>query len=219
MLLRRLIPLACVAWLGCDPNSEPVGEGPETGGGSDSTTSADTSTSGGSTSATSGASMSATSVGDSTPPGETGSLDVGTDETTGGAEVCQFEPTVIDFAESGKVLPQDVVDCGSLPLGSEAQAYQETQDCILASSSGGLAYYAFIELQGIDSEVWEAYSGSPGRAFAEARWFYDNYQGGEQLWSTTCTPTPNGDPSCVPGAEIGLCLTCEGESVQVCPVG
>ena len=160
-----------------------------------------------------------TSVGTTETPDDTDDtpLDIGTDDNTSGNEACEFEPRVIEFAESGKVLPQDVIDCGSLPLGSAAQAYQDMRDCVLTSGSGGLAYYAFVELQGIDSEVWDAYSGSPGFVFAEAKWGYDNYQGDEQVWMTTCTPTPSGDPMCVPGGEFGLCLTCEGEVVQVCP--
>ena len=209
--------------LGCDPKSESVGEGPESSSDSDPMTTAGSSTSGGSTS---GASMSSTSGGDpmtsvgtTEAPGETGNtkLDVGDDETTGGPQSCEFEPLVIEFAESGKVLPEDVVDCGSVPLGSDAQAYVDIQDCILESSSMSLAYYAFIERESIDSYYWNAYSGSPGLVYAEARWGYDDYFGDQQLWMTPCTIVSNGDPMCTPGPELGLCLTCEGKSMQVCP--
>ncbi len=226
MLIRRLLPLACILALGCDPDSEPVGEGPESDSGSDSMTTMGSSTSGDSTtgmpttagsasasgSSTSG-SDSMTSVGSSGFPDDTGGplLDVGDGETTGSPSECDLEALVCEMVENGKVLPEDVVDCGSVTLENSAEDYAAMRDCILDASESQLAYKGFAQLQGIDSEVWIAYGSLVGVVYGEHQWTYDNYQGAETIWMSTCPPVPTENPGCEPGPQIGLCLQCNGE--------
>lgn len=227
MLIRRLIPLTCVLVLGCDPSPEPVGEAEASGGASDSMTSSD-STTDDSQSGTTGSASDSISSGPPTSTtavtsmGTSGSsgfddlpLDVGGGTGTDTSSIpgdCALEPLVCEMVEGAKVPPDQVVDCGSVALGDAKDDYGELRNCILAASEEQQAYKGFVQLQGIDSEVWAAWGSIVGFAYTEHRWFYDNYQGNEMVSMSTCTPVPTEDPDCAPGPQ-GLCLDCaeEGE--------
>lgn len=232
MFIRRLIPLACVLVLGCDPSPEPVGEAEASGGDSDSMTSGDSTT--GDSTSLSGTTGSAGDSMSSGPPttGTTAVTSIGTSEGTDsddtedirldvGGETgtdtspipteCEFEPLVCAIVEGAKVLPEDVVDCGTVDLGSAGDDYGDMQSCILAASAKQQAYKGFAEVQGIDSEVWIAWGSIVGFVYSEHQWTYDNYQGDETIWMSTCTPVVS-NPDCAPGPKQGLCLTCAEET-------
>ena len=240
MLTRRLFPLACVLLLGCEPESEPVGEGQGSGRGS-----AGNSTSGGTEETSSGPADPTgddDSVGNTSGPrldvgaGSTGGCD---EEVDCGAcppnsidnhgcvdgeyvcdcipidSECNLEETVCESAENGKLPPEDVVDCGIANLKDTPEAYAAVRDCVLDSSAGQLGYKAFVQTQGIDSDVWTAYSSVVGFAYQEHTWNYDNYQGMETIWVSSCTPMPAANPGCEPGPALGLCIECLSEQPEV----
>lgn len=233
MSIRRLIPLACVLVLGCDPSPEPVGEAEASGGDSDSMTSGDSTT--GDSTSLSGTTGSAGDSMSSGPPttGTTAVTSIGTEGTDSddtedirldvGGETgtdtspmpteCELEPLVCAIVEGAKVLPEDVVDCGTVDLGSAADDYGDVQSCILAASAKQQAYKGFAEVQGIDSEVWTAWGSIVGFVYSEHQWTYDNYQGDETIWMSNCTPVVS-SPGCAPGPEQGLCLTCSEQTEQ-----
>lgn len=234
MLFRRLIPLACALLLGCDPAPEPVGEAEASDGESDSMSGGE-STTGGATSVSGSTGSASDSMSSGLPTTTTavtsfGSEGTDTDDTDdikldvgGGTGTstdtddipteCELEPFVCDVVENGKVLPEDVVDCGSVSLDDAADDYGEMQSCILAASAKQQAYKGFAELQGIDSEVWVAWGSIVGFVYSEQQWSYDNDQGVETIWVSTCTPVQS-NPDCAPGPEQGLCLTCSEETEQ-----
>lgn len=237
MRLRFFHSAAFLLAVGCDPASEPVGEGKASAGGSDSDTT---------TSTTSGGSMSSTTSGQ--PPGD--STDATSDEpdetgSSGGPlcdeevdcaacpagmthrgcvdgeylctcvpvdTACELEPMVCEVVEGGKVLPEDVVDCGTATVSDDVSVYEAVRDCVLDASQTSAAYKAFVQLQGIDSEVWSAYGAAVGVVYQELLWTYDDHFGNQTIWARTCTPTASSDATCVPGPEEGLCIVCENEA-------
>lgn len=212
MLARRLLPLACFVLFGCDPDSESVGVGPDsTSGGSGS---------GGSESSdgTTGGSISGTSMGGSTG-GSSGPDDTG-EASTGVLADCDLEAIVCEGLENGMVPPDEIVDCGSVELDDPPEAYQAVRDCILQASAAEQTYKGFAAVVGIDSQLVTGYSSTAGAEYVDHRWLSDIGLGFGSISEIDCPPNPviPDDPDCVPGPMSGLCLGCEGESVQVCAV-
>lgn len=123
---------------------------------------------------------------------------------------CDLEEIVCEMVENGKVLPKDVVDCGTVTLQDGAQGYADLHTCIVEASAQQAAYKGFAELQGIDSNVWVAYGSFVGFAYTEHVFHYDGggLAGGEFVDMRQCAPVPLDD--CVPGLS-SLCLFCESE--------
>lgn len=218
--------------LACDPDPEPVGEGPTSDGGSDSMSSttgdsADT-TDPSASGASNSESSSTTTEGETSPPtttattsgaptGGSGTTDsTETGETTDGPPAdCDIEELVCEHVENSKVLPEDIVDCGFAMIGDAPEVYMDVRECVLEASEGQQAYKAFVELQGIDSMVVAAYSSLVGFAYTEHYWLYDSM--GPTAARADCTPIPTEKPSCVPGPKGGLCLECDTKGALVCP--
>ncbi len=132
-------------------------------------------------------------------------------------EECNLEEIVCELVENGKVLPEDIVDCGTVLLADGDQAYADLHTCILESSANQVAYKGFAALPGIDSSVWVGYGSLVGFVYGEHVFHYDGggLAGGEFIDRRDCVPVALDD--CVPGGVSNLCLQCDSDDyVSVC---
>lgn len=113
-------------------------------------------------------------------------------------------------------------DCGLVdPWNDTLEAWQAAQACALAAASGQQPFKLITILQGIDSEVGQAYVGQAARSYAISTLFFD----GDPCGGGGCGPVVN-ISSCagltaVPGCTVepgNVCLSCDeqGMSAQVC---
>lgn len=141
-----------------------------------------------------------------------------TAETTGGLEPCTLEHHACAFA--GQL--GDFEDCGLVdPWNHDAAAWQAAHDCALAAASMERAFKLITILQGIDSDVGQAWAAQEARSYALSVMFFD----GDPCGGGGCGPvvsvgactglTATDGCTVEPGV---ICLTCEGqsESTQLC---
>lgn len=171
-------------------------------------TTADIEPTSGSASAT-GTSATGSSTGEASTTGATSG--------TTGELVCTLEEQAC--AAAGQLGP--FMDCGAARLDDAVEIWQAAHDCALANAGAQMPFKLIVELQGIDSEVGEAYVGVAARSYALSRFFFD----GDPCGGGGCGPVV-GVQSCatltaVMGCtvEVGsVCLGCDGagEATQVC---
>ncbi|MBK7826253.1 hypothetical protein [Nannocystis sp.] len=180
----------------------------ETGGGAP-TTGEDATSGSGSASATGTSAASSTSEATS-----------GASEATGttGEVLCSLEHEACTLA--GQLGAFE--DCGLVdPWNDTVEAWQAAQACALAAASGQQPFKLITILQGIDSEVGQAYVGQAARSYAISSLFFD----GDPCGGGGCGPVVSSS-SCagltaVPGCTVepgNVCLSCDGQgmSAQVC---
>lgn len=214
----RVCTLAGVVLVGCGDKS-PGDEGTGTGSASSSggvsmsetgePTTGEASTSAGSDSE----SATGTSGGSTTGEASTG---VGTGTT--GEAVCSIEHEACELAGS----LGEFTDCGVVnPWDDAVELWQAAHDCALGAATAQKPFKLITILQGIDSDVAEAYVGVAARSYALSRFFFD----GDPCGGGGCGPVVSAGScaglvatmDCVvePGT---VCLSCEGAgtSEQVC---
>ena len=113
-------------------------------------------------------------------------------------------------------------DCGVVdPWNDAVEAWQAAQACALAAASGEEPFKLITILQGIDSDVGQAYVGQAARSYAISSLFFD----GDPCGGGGCGPVVS-VASCagltaVPGCTVepgNVCLSCDGQGMgaQVC---
>lgn len=139
-----------------------------------------------------------------------------TDSTTGGG-VCALDPC--GFAGQ---LGGDFEDCGTVnPWDDDASAWLVAHNCAVTAAMEQRAFCLVTILQGIDSDVGQAYAAQAARSYAILTQFSDS----DPCGGGGCGPVVH-ESSCagltaiencevVPGQ---ACLSCDGagESVQIC---
>lgn len=196
---------------------------------SDSTSAADSS-SGSETDAPTTTGEPSTATGDASgsstsgePSGTSSSTSTTSDTTTGddttGGELCEIEPAACGFAAQ---LGNQVEDCGVVtPWDDDAAAWQAAHDCAITAAAEQRAFCLVTVLQGIDSDVAQAYAAQEPRSYALATFFFDSDPCGgggcgPKLSQSSCdTLTAVADCVVEPG---NACLSCDGqtESSQIC---
>lgn len=177
-------------------------DAPTTTGGPPSTATGDDA----SGSSGSGETSGATGAPTSTTSGETG------DGTTTGGELCEIQPAACGFAAQ---LGNDVEDCGVVnPWDDDAAAWQSAHDCAVAAAAEQRSFCLVIVLQGIDSDVAQAYAAQEARSYALTTFFFDSDPCGgggcgPKLTQSSCeTLTAIDDCVIEPG---NACLSCDGQ--------
>jgi hypothetical protein len=199
----RVCTLAGVALAGCGDKS-PGDEGTGTGTGS--------------ASSSGGVSMSETGEPTTGGASTTGAASTGVGTGTTGEAVCSIEHEACELAGS----LGEFTDCGVVnPWDDAVELWQAAHDCALAAATAQQPFKLITILQGIDSDVAEAYVGVAARSYALSRFFFD----GDPCGGGGCGPVVSAGScaglvatmDCVvePG---NVCLSCEGAgmSEQVC---
>ena len=137
---------------------------------------------------------------------------------TTGEAVCSIEHEACELAGS----LGEFTDCGVVnPWDDAVELWQAAHDCALAAATAQQPFKLITILQGIDSDVAEAYVGVAARSYALSRFFFD----GDPCGGGGCGPVVSAGScaglvatmDCVvePG---NVCLSCEGAgtSAQVC---
>lgn len=185
----------------------------DSSGGAPTSTGADTTT--GSTTTNSTTTNSTT--GDSTTSNSTTS-DSTTNDSTTAAPLCSLEQAATDLAASNG----EFEDCGTVtPWDDDTAAWQAAHDCAIAATKEQRAFKVITWLQGIDSDVGEAYASILGRSYGVTRFHFDSDPCGgggcgPVLSASTCDGLiPVANCTVEPG---NACLTCvdAGEFAQVC---
>ena len=155
-----------------------------------------------------------------TGTGSTGSSDAsssGESSGTTGELVCTLEEQAC--AAAGQLGP--FMDCGAAKLDDAVEVWQAAHDCALANAGAQMPFKLIVELQGIDSEVGEAYVGVAARSYALSRFFFD----GDPCGGGGCGPVVSVQSCATLTATMGctvevgsVCLSCDGagEATQVC---
>lgn len=198
----RVCTLAGVVVAGCGDKA-PGDEGTGTGTGSASS---------------GGVSMSETGEPTTGGASTTGAASTGVGTGTTGEAVCSIEHEACELAGS----LGEFTDCGVVnPWDDAVELWQAAHDCALAAATAQQPFKLITILQGIDSDVAEAYVGVAARSYALSRFFFD----GDPCGGGGCGPVVSAGScaglvatmDCVvePG---NVCLSCEGAgmSEQVC---
>ncbi len=198
----RVCTLAGVVVAGCG-DKPPGDEGTGTGTGSASS---------------GGVSMSETGEPTTGGASTTGAASTGVGTGTTGEAVCSIEHEACELAGS----LGEFTDCGVVnPWDDAVELWQAAHDCALAAAMAQQPFKLITILQGIDSDVAEAYVGVAARSYALSRFFFD----GDPCGGGGCGPVVSAGScaglvatmDCVvePG---NVCLSCEGAgmSEQVC---
>lgn len=198
----RVCTLAGVVVAGCG-DKPPGDEGTGTGTGSASS---------------GGVSMSETGEPTTGGASTTGAASTGVGTGTTGEAVCSIEHEACELAGS----LGEFTDCGVVnPWDDAVELWQAAHDCALAAATAQQPFKLITILQGIDSDVAEAYVGVAARSYALSRFFFD----GDPCGGGGCGPVVSAGScaglvatmDCVvePG---NVCLSCEGAgmSEQVC---
>ncbi len=207
---------ACGGTPGDSTGSASTGSGSTSGSESASETGVGTPTTGeDATSGSGSASATGTSAASST-----GDATSGTSVATGttGEAVCSLEHEACALA--GQLGAFE--DCGVVdPWNDAVEAWQAAQACALAAASGEEPFKLITILQGIDSDVGQAYVGQAARSYAISSLFFD----GDPCGGGGCGPVVS-ISSCagltaVPGCTVepgNVCLSCDGQGMgaQVC---
>ncbi len=148
----------------------------------------------------------------------TGAASTGVGTGTTGEAVCSIEHEACELAGS----LGEFTDCGVVnPWDDAVELWQAAHDCALAAATAQQPFKLITILQGIDSDVAEAYVGVAARSYALSRFFFD----GDPCGGGGCGPVVSAGScaglvatmDCVvePG---NVCLSCEGAgmSEQVC---
>lgn len=190
---------------------KPPGDDSASGG------SATDTTRGGATDATTGDATATTDASATTdqPTGTTGETG---DATTGG-DACEIQPFACGFAAQ---LGGDFDDCGVVdPWNDDAAAWQAAHDCAIAAATAERAFCLVTILQGIDSDVAQAFAAQEARSYALTTFFFDSDPCGgggcgPVLSQSSCAAlTAVNDCVVAPGV---ACLGCDGQGqgAQVC---
>ena len=130
---------------------------------------------------------------------------------------CSLE-SVLDDAETPGTL-----DCGSLTLGDSDAAFQAVSDCVSSAALSKAPFRAIWEIEGIDSELREAYLGHLDAGVFEIvayHWDSDVTGVGDaepQAFGTRCLSFTAADEPCDSLRE-DLCFVCApGEVADQCP--
>ena len=198
----RVCTLAGVVVAGCG-DKPPGDEGTGTGTGSASS---------------GGVSMSETGEPTTGGASTTGAASTGVGTGTTGEAVCSIEHEACELAGS----LGEFTDCGVVnPWDDAVELWQAAHDCALGAATAQKPFKLIAILQGIDSDVAEAYVGVAARSYALSRFFFD----GDPCGGGGCGPVVSAGScaglvatmDCVvePG---NVCLSCEGAgmSEQVC---
>ena len=172
------------------------------------TTGEDASTTGGSDSA-SATGTSSTSSTDGSSSGESSG--------TTGELVCTLAEQAC--AAAGQL--GSFIDCGVVTPDDAVEAWQAAHDCALAAAGGQMAFKLIVGLQGIDSDVGEAYVGVTARSYALSKFFFDSDPcGGGGCGPVVSVANCTGLTATMEcTVEVGnVCLSCDGagEATQVC---
>lgn len=198
---------------GAPDSSSSGGTDPTTTGEPSSTATGDMSgpSTAGETSGATSSSTSATSV--ATTTGTTTG-----DDTTGG-ELCEIQPAACGFAEQ---LGNDVVDCGVVdPWNHDVAAWQAAHDCALKAVAEERAFCLVTVLQGIDSEVAEAFAAQEARSYAIEAFFFDSDPCGGGGCGPALSQASCATLTAIDGCTVepgNACLNCatQGQSTKLC---
>ena len=216
-----------------------VGCGGTPGDGSTGTSTGDASTggasttSGGSSTTTGGDLPTTTEAGSGTvePPGDTtsgtstGDASSGTGSSSGGGSGSTtdgLECSLEDQACALAATDPEAIDCGVLDLDAAADVWQAGHDCALQAATMGKSFKLITFLQGIDSEVAQAYCGFAGEEYVVEVFFFDSDPcgGGDcgpKIVRAVCGGSLIESEGCVV-APSEVCLTCDaqGDVLEVC---
>ncbi len=225
ILLRRLLALALLLPACGDKTSDDAGAATE----SPVTDAATSSTGGEPTTATDTSGTSGDTIGDTISStgggGETGSAtstsaassETGEGSTTGGL-VCTLEEQACAAVE----VFGDYEDCGTVdPWDDLTPAWEAARDCALKAASEQRAFKLVTWLQGIDSQVGQAFVGLTGESYAVATFYFDS----DPCGGGGCGPLVS-QASCESLAALAdcvvepgwACLSCAGQGMadEVC---
>lgn len=186
--------------------------------GDDPTSTADPSTSTGDPPVTTSSSTSTGPDPTTGTSGTTGTTDATTSNTTGGVEPCTLEHHACELA--GQL--GDFEDCGLVdPWNHDAAQWQAAHDCALAAATEERAFKLITILQGIDSDVGQAYVGQEARSYAISTLFFDSDPCGGIGCGPVITISSCASLTDQPDCEVSpgtICLSCDaqGQSSEVC---